>query len=104
MSEDPARDAEFEPGNYARVEADVRKALKRSGCILPETIIEAVTCTVLEEALQTRRRMTFMVSSFNEAFGNELTPERLSRLELILLCHYRDAHNMTYLPVPDDEV
>jgi hypothetical protein len=104
VSDDPARDAEFAPENYARVEVDVRKALKRSGCILPDTVIEAMTCTVLEESLQTRRRMVFMVASFNEAFAGEITLERLERLELILLVHHRGANNTTLLPVPDDEV
>ena len=104
MSEpDPAREAEFTPANYARVEVDVRRVLRRSGCILPEPIIEALICTVLEESLQARKRMSYMLHAFLEAFDGEVTAERLERLELVMLLHHRDANNLAYLPMPDDE-
>ena len=100
---DPVRDAEFHEENYLRVEADVREALRRSGCILPAGVVEAMTCTVLEEALQTRRRMAYMLHIFVEHYGESITPRLLERLEAVLLMHHRDAQNLGYMPSTEDD-
>lgn len=98
MKNDPVRDAEFHEDNYRRVEKDVREALRRSGCILPAGVVEAITCTVLEEALQTRRRMAFMLEAFAEYYGDKITPQLLEHLHVVLLMHHRDAQNLGYMP------
>lgn len=102
-ADDPAREAEFTPANYARVDGDIRRTLRKSGCILPESIVEALTCTALEESLQTRKRMVYMLHAFMEAFAGEITPERLDRLAMVFLLHHRDEANLAYLPMPDEE-
>lgn len=96
--DDPVRDAEFHEDNYLRVEKDVREALRRSGCILPSGVVEAMTCTVLEEALQTRRRMAYMLEAFVEYYGDKITPKLLEHLGVVLLMHHRDKDNLGYLP------
>jgi hypothetical protein len=96
--DDPVRAAEFDPVNVARVKGDVEKALRRSGCILPSGVIEALTMTVLEEALSTRRRMAFMVHCFAETYDGKIDAAKMERLETVLLVHHRDADNVGFLP------
>ena len=103
MSDDPVREAEFHSENFSRVEGDVRTALRRSGCILPDGVVEALTCTVLEEALQTRTRMAYMVHAFTAEFGEELTQQRMERLETVLLMHRRTHANVCYLPELEED-
>ena len=99
---DPVRAAEFHEDNFKRVEADVRETLKHSGCIFPTGVVQALTCTVLEESLQTRRRMAFMVNAFTEAFGDELTADKMARFEFVMACHWRDEHNLGFMPFESD--
>lgn len=100
---DPVRDAEFHEENYLRVEGDVREALRRSGCILPDGVVEALTCTALEESLQTRRRMAYMLHIFVEYYGSTITPKLLERLEAVLLMHHRDRDNLGFMPSTEDD-
>jgi hypothetical protein len=100
---DPIRQAEFNEANYNRVEGVVRTALRRSGCILPDGVVEALTCTVLEESLATRRRVGYLVHAFNKAFeGESISAEKLERLEMTVVLHHVDADGMVYLPVAED--
>jgi hypothetical protein len=100
---DPVRDAEFHEANYLRVEGDIREALRRSGCILPAGVVEALTCTALEESLQTRRRMAYMLHIFVDYYGDSITPKLLERLEAVLLMHHRDKDNLGFMPSTDDD-
>jgi hypothetical protein len=102
--DDPIRQAEFHEANYKRVEVDVRTALRRSGCILPDGVIEALTCTVLEESLSTRRRVGYLIHAFTEAFADEpVSAEKLERLEMTVLLHQCGDNGVVYLPIAAED-
>ena len=103
VSNDPVREVVFAQSEWDRVAADVKKALTRSGCILPQGVIDAMTGTVLEESLATRRRMAFMINAFINEYGDDCNEARLSRLEAVMLLHQRDKHNMPYMPNESDD-
>lgn len=98
MTADPVRAIVFADAEWTRVEVTVRASLKRSGCILPQGVIDAMVGTVLEESLATRQRMAFMVHAFTEEYGDDVTPLRMERLEAVLLFHQRTPDNRPFLP------
>jgi hypothetical protein len=102
-TDDPVRAVVFADAEWARVEATVRQSLKRSGCILPQGVVDAMVGTVLEESLATRQRMAFMVHAFTEEFGNDVTPLRMERLEAVLLFHQRTPDNRPFMPDPEGQ-
>jgi hypothetical protein len=98
QSEDLAYTAESEPLNRQRVKNKILSALKKSGAILPDSIVESITNNTLLEMADVRKRMAYMVYCFAEHCDGSYTREKMERLEFVLLCHRRDANNAAYLP------
>ena len=104
-SDDLAFAAESEPNNRRRVKSGLALALRRSGAILPDHVLESLVEATLKEMADVRRRISYMVYCFAEHFDGAYTREKMERFELVLLRHHRDENNLGCLPkdMTDDD-
>ncbi len=98
VTEEKVRAAEFRDENRLRVRGDIERCLKKSGCIVPAGVVDALTCQALEEALDTRYRMAHMVECFIEAYDGELSSTKLESLAVVMYLHHRVQDNVAFMP------